>query len=161
MPTTEQPPILPPQTPTATIATENPQLLMTVKGGASWMFWVAGLSLINSVISYSGYDWQFAMGLGITMVLDGLAAAFKSTFATIFAGCVNAAILLALVGLGVLAGRRAVWAFVLGIGILGLDTALLFAVAGTEAFFGIALHAWAIYAMFGGMNAAKALRRAG
>jgi hypothetical protein len=61
-------------------AAQNPQQIAadpaTVKAlhsGASWFYWIAGLSLINSISALSGSDWRFIFGLGITQIFDGVA----------------------------------------------------------------------------------------
>src|SRR6266446_5826170 len=42
------------------------------RNGASWFYWVAGLSVVNSVILMSGGRLSFLFGLGVTQVIDGL-----------------------------------------------------------------------------------------
>jgi hypothetical protein len=44
-----------------------------VKAGASWFLWVAGLSMVNSVLSLSGTGFRFIFGLGIAQIVDALA----------------------------------------------------------------------------------------
>jgi len=43
--------------------------------GAGWFYWIAALSLINSVILLSGGDRHFVVGLGVTLVADTIAKA--------------------------------------------------------------------------------------
>src|SRR5512138_3090367 len=43
-----------------------------IKSGAAWFYWIAGLSLINSVAALSGSKWGFILGLGITQVFDAI-----------------------------------------------------------------------------------------
>ena len=40
------------------------------KSGASWFFWIAGLSIINSIILLAGGQWNFIVGLGVTQIID-------------------------------------------------------------------------------------------
>lgn len=44
-----------------------------IKSGANNFFWIAGLSLINTIIYTMGGSVTFVMGLGITQIIDGLA----------------------------------------------------------------------------------------
>jgi hypothetical protein len=44
-----------------------------MKSGANNFFWIAGLSLINTVIYTMGGSVTFVMGLGITQIIDSLA----------------------------------------------------------------------------------------
>ena len=43
------------------------------RSGADWFFWIAALSLINSVILLSGGDTHFVVGLGVTLIADVIA----------------------------------------------------------------------------------------
>jgi hypothetical protein len=49
------------------------------ESGANWFFWIAGLSVVNSLIGMFGGDWAFVIGLGTTQIVDGLAAAYIET----------------------------------------------------------------------------------
>src|SRR5688500_11327370 len=51
---------------------EQGELEATMKGGANWFYWIAGLSLINSLIYISGSEWSFLAGLGLTQLADSL-----------------------------------------------------------------------------------------
>src|ERR1700740_1421511 len=44
-----------------------------VKGGASWFLWIAGLSIVNSIIGMAGGGGDFIVGLGVTQVGDIIA----------------------------------------------------------------------------------------
>ena len=55
------------------------QLEQRVRSGASWFYWIAGLSIINSIIQLSGGNWHFIFGLGITSIVDALAANLGKT----------------------------------------------------------------------------------
>lgn len=43
------------------------------KSGASWFYWIAALSLINSLAMKFGSSWNFIIGLGSTQVIDSIA----------------------------------------------------------------------------------------
>lgn len=38
--------------------------------GVSWFYWIAGLSLVNTIIFILGSDTSFVVGLGITQIID-------------------------------------------------------------------------------------------
>jgi len=40
--------------------------------GANWFFWIAALSIVNSVIFLSGADLAFVVGLGVTQIANGI-----------------------------------------------------------------------------------------
>lgn len=65
-----------------------------IKSGANNFFWIAGFSLINTVIYITGGSVNFVMGLGITQVVDGIARGLGSD------GGSNA-IVISAVGLGI------------------------------------------------------------
>ena len=44
-----------------------------MQSGARWFYWIAGLSLINSIAAVSGSNWSFLAGLGITQLISGFA----------------------------------------------------------------------------------------
>src|ERR1044072_7027870 len=58
----------------AGIAEEYSQRL---KSGANWFYWVAALSLVNSVIILTGGKWNFIVGLGVTQLIDGFMQALS------------------------------------------------------------------------------------
>ena len=41
--------------------------------GANWFFWIAGLSVVNSLAAFFDVEWGFIIGLGITQIVDGIA----------------------------------------------------------------------------------------
>lgn len=46
------------------------------KNGVTWFYWIAALSVINSIIYTAGGTITFVVGLGATQVIDGLASGF-------------------------------------------------------------------------------------
>src|SRR6266850_5927019 len=57
------------------------------RNGAQWFYWVAALSLINSVVALTGAEWRFILGLGVTQVVQELAQ--ESGAADVKAGLVS------------------------------------------------------------------------
>ena len=51
------------------------------KSGARWFFWIAALSLITSLVSFSGGGFGFFLSLGVTQVIDGFARGMPASFA--------------------------------------------------------------------------------
>ncbi len=64
---------LPPATALASFAAQ-PQFEAQLKSGASWFYWIAGLSAVNTISALSGSNWRFMFGLGITQIIDAFAA---------------------------------------------------------------------------------------
>lgn len=124
-----------------------------MKGGASWFYWIAGLSIINTVIVLSGSNWHFLAGLGITDVITYVAQK-AGNVGTVVALVLNAFALGMFVLFGVFAHKRHTWAFIVGMTIYGLD-ALIFLLG--HDILSIAFHAFALFQIFKGMQAANAL----
>src|SRR5574340_77246 len=50
---------------------KRPDLMARHLNGANWFYWIAGLSVVNSVIVLFGGAWYFLVGLGATQFVDG------------------------------------------------------------------------------------------
>jgi hypothetical protein len=152
---------LPGAVPFPTTASADPLLHQRIKNGASWFYWIGALSLINSIAALSGSGWRFFIGLGVTQFIDELAAngssAGKAIALTL--DIVAAALLIVF---GVLAEKRHGWAFLVGGILLAIDgvLVLLAALGGGGSFLWIsfAFHAWAVFMIFRGFTAARALK---
>ena len=122
-----------------------------IKRGASWFYWIAGLSLINSISALSGGNFGFILGLGITQIIDAVGERLSSGGKT-----VTIALDLLVLGLfilfGFFASRKHQWAFVVGMILYGLD-GLLF-LAGMQ-LLSIGFHVFALYCIFKGFSAAR------
>lgn len=120
-----------------------------LRGGASWFYWITGLSVINSIIVFSGSHWHFLAGLGITDVITYMAHKAGSA-GTALAIIFNAFAMALFVLFGVFAHKRHTWAFLVGMTVYGLDALIL--LLGPD-WFSIAFHAFALFQMFKGMQA--------
>lgn len=126
--------------------------------GANWFFWIAGLSLINSVVALVKGGWSFLAGLGVTQVIDAFAVGLSEGLggATVAVAFVLDLIVAGFfVGLGVYARRAALWAFVLGMIVYALDGVLL---AAFQVWLSLAFHAFALYGIYRGYAAARKLK---
>lgn len=122
--------------------------------GLSWFFWIAGLSVVNTIVYLAGGNWNFIVGLGITQIIDEFVVEMQGT------GMYIALIIDILVAggfalLGFLAKKRKYWVFIVGITIYGLD-ALIFLYV--QDWVGVAFHALAIYGFVKGIKAGKLLK---
>ncbi len=137
-------------------AAENFELQHQLSSGANWFYWIAALSLINSIISLFEGNWNFAVGLGITQIFDGIARAgvqegvggwIKYAF---FALDLIAAAVFAV--FGVFANRGQSWAFITGMILFAIDGAILLFFGDI---LGVAIHAFALFFLFRGLLAAR------
>ena len=123
--------------------------------GASWFYWIAGLSLINSVVAFFGGSMRFIFGLGITVfgdafLLEGNLGALGRTLAFGFA--VLVALVVAL--FGYLAHQKMRWVFWLGMALYVLDALLLLFL---QDWLSAAVHGYVLYRMFSAVSAIQKL----
>jgi len=144
---------------TATQALVSPLLEAQVKSAASWFYWIAGLSLVNSAIILFGGNWNFVVGLGLTQVVDTVAKQIEG------GGAVTAiAIVFDLLAAGVfvvfglLARRMMTWPFILGMVLYALDGLLLLYFGDLM---GVGFHAFALFQLFTGVRALRSMPAAG
>jgi hypothetical protein len=133
------------------------QLIQRRNSGGAWFYWIGGASILNSLIYAAGSQWGLVVGLGFTYFIDGFASELSGTVRTpIYAVAID----LMLAGSVMLIGRaarhgRLGW-YAAGMAFYLLD-ALLFLV-GPD-FLGLAVHGFALYGLFNGWRAGRALRR--
>jgi len=124
-----------------------------VKISADWFFWIAGLSVINSIIGLSGGYVRFMFGLGITQLIDSFAAGLPSGGTAVAIGLdVVAAGIFA--SFGVFGRKRQTWSFAAGLVFYSLD-ALIY--LRYQMWLPIAFHAYVIYRIFTGLQACSRL----
>ncbi len=124
------------------------------RGGASWFYWIAGLSVVNSIIALSGSQWHFIAGLGITEIIDYVARGAGNA-GTVVAIMLDAFAAGMFVLFGVFAAKRQSWAFIIGMVFYGMD-ALLWILG--QFWLGIAFHIYVLFRIYSGMKAAGQLR---
>jgi hypothetical protein len=120
-----------------------------VMSGASWFWWIVGLSIINSIMIQSGTDRSFVIGLGFTLLADHI---FREVF--IVALVIDVTALSLFAGFGWLARKGHLWAFVTGIVLYGLDGVIYIFL---QDWMSVGFHAFALFYMIRG---ARALREA-
>jgi len=123
-----------------------------VESAARWFWWIAGLSLINTVLFHSGSDVSFVVGLAMTTLASVL-----------FADNLPVAIALAAItvgfyfAMGVYARRQKLWAFYVGLVIYVID-ALIY--VGVQDWMSVAFHALAAFFIIKGIGRVRELSRA-
>ncbi len=125
------------------------------KGGAGWFYWIAGLSIINSIAAFAGTEWGFIFGLAITQVVDLIAKTVGGSVATVAALIIDVFIAGVLVLIGTLARKGHVWAYWLGMVLYAMD-GLVSLLAGF--WLGVAFHGFALFSIYPGLSAHKQLR---
>lgn len=96
----------------AALVKANPEIL----SGARWFWWIAGLSLINTVMIHSGSEVSFIIGLGFTLVADSIFREYQ-----LIAFAIDAVALGMFFTFGWFAARGHRWAFITGAAIYTAD----------------------------------------
>ena len=123
------------------------------QSGADWFFWIAGLSLINSIILLAGSEWGFIVGLGVTRIVDSIGLVIAEEVG--IAGKIIAFIFDVIVAgifvlFGVFARRRHKWAFITGMILYALDGLIFLLVMDILS---IGFHIFALFCIYGGFKA--------
>jgi hypothetical protein len=116
--------------------------------GGDWFFWVAGLSLANTLLRVMHAPFGFFFSLGVS----GYAARMGGGLPAYLTVTVVASAIIALCGL--FARRGARWAFLAGMTLYVLDAFVCLLI---PEYLEIAAHAYALYRIFQGFQAAGQL----
>ena len=134
-----------------------------LKSGASWFFWIAGLSVLNTILYLTGAGITFALGLGVTQIIDVLASMIAAEVSAGAASVLQAIALgldFGIAGIfvlfGVLGRKRINWAIVTGMVLYAGDglICLLF-----QEWLGAVFHCLALWGLFHGFKAINELAR--
>ena len=133
------------------------------RAGANWFFWIAGLSMINSILALLHVPFGFLLGLAATQMIDSMGMTQSGANQT--AAVLNVTLLAIFVVLGFLSRGRRAWAFIVGIVLYALDTLLFLNTVGATLAGGLdgvdlrplllaaAIHSYALFRMCRGVTA--------
>lgn len=132
-------------------------LARAYKSGANWFYWIAGLSMLTSIIGFAGGGWRFFVSLGTTQVIDGFAEGLSIELGDatrIVALVLDLLVTGAFASFGWLAGKKYLWAYVVGMAVFLLDglVALMF-----SDWISVGVHVLVLYLMFRGLQAGRNL----
>lgn len=138
------------------------QLDNQVRGGVDWFFWIAGLSLINSIIYLLGKNFVFFLGLGITQFVDGFISVFATELSSggnilrFFGFAIDVFIAGIFVVFGVLGRKRYKLPVIIGMILYTIDgvIVLLF-----QDFLSTGLHAFALFGIWNGLKSMSELAK--
>ena len=136
---------------TAASEVVNAAAAARVRSGADWFFWIAGMSVVNSVATLFGSTWQFVLGLGVTQIVDAVAAELggAAQVVALLSGIVPVAFFAVM---GYLARRGRRWPFVVGMLAFAVDGVVVLLLQNVIS---AAFHAYALYRIYGGFRAAR------
>jgi hypothetical protein len=129
-----------------------------MKSGARWFYWIAGLSLINSIAALSNSSWSFLAGLGVTQFISGFALGLSQDLGgavTVIAMILDVIVAGFFVLLGAMALKGHAWAFMLGLVLYALDGLIFLAF---QMWFPLAFHAFVVYSLYRGLAANRKLK---
>ena len=135
---------------------------MVYRSSARWFFWIAGLSLLNSIVFRMNGRVNFLFGLGVTQLVDGINRAiiedglFEN--ANIISG-LSMGLVLLLSGLyvvfGLITQKKKKWAFFVGTVLYVLDGLILVLI---QDYISAAFHGYILFSLFRGWKAIQDLR---
>jgi hypothetical protein len=140
------------------------QLFERGKNGAAWFYWIAALSLVNTVMILTEGGMAFALGLNLTIIPDSIAAGIAlkpgGNRAILVAALLFDAFILGMFAFcGYLSQRRVLSIYALGMVIYLLDGLVGLALLGFADFIGIGIHAFALWSMWSGFQAYRQINR--
>jgi hypothetical protein len=137
----------------------DPEVPVRIKRGANWFYWIAGLSVINSVAFAAGAHFHFLAGLGITEVADAVVDVFIRQGAPSVVRALSIVFdLIAVIGFGLcgyFANKFSRTAFIVGIAFYFLDGLIVLLLGDI---FMAAFHALALYGLIRGFLACRELK---
>jgi hypothetical protein len=136
---------------------QHAELSQSYKNGANWFYWIAGLTIITSIIAFAGGGWRFLISLGTTQLIDGVAEALSAELGgapKVVALVLDLLVTGAFVGFGVLAGKKLLWAYILGMVAFLFDGLVSLLV---QDWIGVVVHAVVLFFMFRGFQAGREL----
>lgn len=155
-----------PPTPTADqaqLAIIQKKLLLDskIKNGVSWFYWIAGLSILNSVLNLFGTTYTFVTGLGITQIIDGFMLYFAQELGgkgwnvlLLISFIVDVAFAGLFVIFGILGSKRYYWVVIVGMVLYAIDGVILLLF---QSYVSAGFHAWALFGIGVSLSAIKEL----
>lgn len=126
-----------------------------ISRGGSWFYWLAGLSLVNTILNASGASIVMIFGLGASLLLNALGDAFGLA-GQIVAYSLEFLLLAFYCAMGVLACRGHGWAFALGIAAYAADALITLAL---QDWLMAAVHGYVLFQLVQGLRASLASDR--
>jgi hypothetical protein len=99
---------------------EQERLRASIRSSAGWFFWIAGASIVNTLLMIFAVNLMFVVGLAIPLLASALAQD-SSMAMNVIAFVVTVIMAGLFVFFGIYARRRHVWAFILGIILYAID----------------------------------------
>ena len=137
--------------------TQYAEVLQRYKAGANWFYWIAGLTIINSLIAVFGGGWRFLISLGATQMIDAIAEGLSTELGgapKVVAFVLDLVVTGAFVIFGYLAHQKYLWGYVIGMVVFLLDGLLTLIV---QDWISLIAHGVVLFFMFRGYQAGREL----
>jgi len=142
-----------PLSPSGQPAASNAAVVRQLRGGASWFYWIAGLSLVNAIVAFTGSNGRFLVGLAVPWIISLFSRNLGSAGALIVLA-LNVVAAGVFVLFGVFASKGQLWAFIVGMVLFGLDGLVL---AYVSDWLSVAFHAFVLFCLYRGFSACRQL----
>jgi hypothetical protein len=123
------------------------------KRGANWFYWIAALSVINTIVALSGGQFHFVLGLGVTEITD----AIRTPQVRMIGYFIDVLVLGFFLMCGYFAGKLQKWAFIMGMSFYLLDAGIMLL---AQDWLGFAFHIYALICIWKGFSFLKTARQA-
>ena len=137
----------------------DPEWAVRAKRGANWFYWIAGLSVVNSILFVAGANVQFLAGLGLTEVVDALVdVVIKQGASPAFRAVAIVFDLVFIIGFalcGYYANKFSRTVFIIGIVVYALDALIVLALGD---YLMLAFHAYALFSRIRGFLACRHIK---
>src|SRR5262245_50280623 len=137
-----------------TAASAQAATLAALGKGASWLFWIAGLSLVNTILAVTGAEWTFLGGLGITLFASAIAVKFGTATSGLIALFINLWAAGLFVCLGWYARKGQKWAFLTGMVVYAIDGLLVLL---AQAWLMVLFHGFVLFRLYQGFSSCNEL----
>lgn len=132
------------------------EITRRMKSGANNFYWIAALSVINSIISMTGSSTYFVIGLAVTLIVDGITIGISQSLpdASIIVKLIGLMLSIMIAGLfalfGYFASQGKRWAFLAGMVLYAVDGLIMLYFAD---WIGVLFHGFFLWGLFGGWRA--------
>lgn len=136
---------------------QHTELVQRYKNGANWFYWIAGLTIVTSLIAFAGGGIAFIFSLGSTQIIDGVAIALSTELgsaAKVVALFLDLIVTAIFAGFGWLANKKYLWAYILGMVAFLLDGVVSLVV---QDWISVLAHGFVLYFLFRGVMAGPEL----
>ena len=138
------------------------ELTRKMKSGANNFYWIAALSVINSLILEFGGNSYFVVGLASTLLVDSFFVEFArqmpetGIIIKLIGLAISIFIAVIFVFFGFFANKGKRWAFIVGMVLYGLDSLLMLVF---QEWMGLLFHGFFLFGLFGGIRALGELEK--